>query len=96
MKDLKNFLDAEGRLTAFPSKHKMKVYALAFLAEKFDNDRTYTEKEVNELLCKWHTFGDPATLRRELYNHKFIDRDLSGGSYWLEPVQPDVDELIKR
>lgn len=95
MKDLKNFLDAAGRLTAFPSKHKMKVYALCFLADKFDKDRIYTEKEVNELLNEWHTFGDPATLRRELYNHRFIDRDASGGSYWLEPIQPDVEEMIK-
>lgn len=95
MKELKNFLDAEGRLTAFPAKHKMKVYALVFLADKFEKDRTYTEKEVNELLCEWHTFGDPATLRRELYDHRLIDRDPAGKSYWLEPDLPSAEDLIK-
>lgn len=95
MKELKNFLDADGRLNAFPAKHKMKVYALIFLADKLEKGRVYTEKEINDALNEWHTFGDPATLRRELYNHRFLDRDPSGRSYWLEPVQPAVENLIK-
>ena len=94
MKELKNFLNADGRLTAFPAKRKMKVYALIFLADKFEAGRTYTEKEVNDLLNEWHTFGDPATLRRELYDYRFIDRDSSGRTYWLEPIQPTFEDLI--
>ncbi len=93
---LKNFLDSEGRLTAFPAKRKMKLHALIFLSQKFEKGRTYTEKEVNELLCRWHTFCDPATLRRELYNHRFIDRDLRGTEYRLEEIQPTIEELEKR
>ena len=71
---LKNFLDERGRLTAFPAKRKTKIYALCYLAEKFERDKKYTEKEVNEVLKAWHTFDDPATLRRELYDYKFLDR----------------------
>ena len=61
---LRNFLDANGKLTAFPAKRKMKVYCLFYLAGKFEAGREYTEREVNELLLDWHTFADPATLRR--------------------------------
>lgn len=90
---LRNFLDGEGRLTGFPAKRKMKVYALCYLAEKFESGRDYTEREVNELLKAWHTFSDPATLRRELYDYAFLDRSPDGRVYRLAEVQPDLEQL---
>ena len=83
MKSLDNFLDPEGRLVKFPAKRPMQTEALAYLAGKFLPDREYAEREVNELLLEWHTFGDPATLRRELYDRRFLDRDPYGRSYRL-------------
>ncbi len=96
MTDLTHFMDAEGRLVMFPAKRKMKLQALLYLAGKFEKDRIYTEKEVNALLSRWHTFGDPATLRRELYHHRLLNREPSGASYWLEPVQPDLAALMDK
>lgn len=96
MAKLENFLDGENRLVVFPAKRKMKLQALFYLASKFEKGKIYTEKEVNELLNQRHTFGDPATLRRELYDHRFIGRKPSGASYWLEPVQPLREDLEKR
>ncbi len=90
---LKNFLDERGRLTAYPSKRKMKLYALIYLAQKFEAGITYTEKEINEILNCWHTFGDPATLRRELYTHRFLDRNKNGTEYFMEEHQPTFEEL---
>lgn len=90
---LKNFLDEDGRLTAFPSKRKMKLYALIYLAEKIEKGKIYTEKEINFVLNKWHTFGDPATLRRELYTHRFLDRNKDGTGYFMEERQPTIEEL---
>ncbi|MDE7298760.1 MAG: DUF2087 domain-containing protein [Lachnospiraceae bacterium] len=87
MAELKNFLDADGRLVQFPAKRKMKLEALVYLAEKFETGRKYTEKEVNELLLSWHTFRDPATLRRELYNNRFLGRDADGALYWPEKAE---------
>ncbi len=81
MKQLKNFLDEEGRLVKFPAKRAMQLEALGYLAEKFQPDRTYTEREVNQLLDQWHCFQDPATLRRALFDHRFLDRDPYGTSY---------------
>ena len=93
---LKNFLDSDGRLVSYPSKRKMKLCALIYLAEKFKKGLVYSEKEVNVLLNEWHTFNDPATLRRELYNHRFLNRDSYGKEYRLEDVQPTLEELERR
>lgn len=90
---LKNFLDAQGKLTAFPARRKMKVYALFYLADKFEAGKTYTERQVNDLLLGWHTFSDPATLRRELYDYRFLDRAADGSQYRLRDVQPRLEEI---
>ena len=83
MKSLNNVLDPEGRLVKFPSKRPMQMEALAYLAGKFSPDREYAEREVNGLLLECHTFGDPATLPRELYDRCFLDRDPYGKRYRL-------------
>ena len=90
---LKNFLDENGRLMAYPSKRKMKLYALIYLSQKFEKDVIYTEKQINEILNRWHTFGDSATLRRELYTHRFLNRNKNGTEYFMEEHQPTIEEL---
>lgn len=90
---LRNFLNDKGKLTAFPAKRKMKLYAMFYLAEKFESGLDYTERQVNDLLLSWHTFADPATLRRELYNNRFLDRSRDGKVYRLAETQPTPEEL---
>lgn len=90
---LRNFLDASGKLTAFPAKRKMKIYCLFYLAQKFETEKEYTEQEINNVLLDWHTFADPATLRRELYDYRFLDRSLDGKVYRLAERQPTPEEL---
>lgn len=90
---LRNFLDEKKRLTGFPAKRKMKIYALFYLAEKFEAEKDYTEREVNDLLLSWHTFADPATLRRELYDYHFLDRSPDGRVYRLGAKPPTMEEL---
>lgn len=90
---LRNFLDEKKRLTGFPAKRKMKIYALFYLAEKFEADRDYTERQINDLLLSWHTFADPATLRRELYDYHFLDRSPDGRVYRLGATPPRMEEL---
>lgn len=90
---LRNFLDAEGKLTAFPAKRKMKLYALLYLSQKIPADTDFTEREINDILLDWHTFADPATLRRELYDYRFLDRSRDGKVYRLAKNQPIPEEL---
>lgn len=91
--ELNNFLDKDGKLISYPSKRKMKIIALFYLASKIQSDIIYTEKEFNSLIVSWCLFNDPATIRRELYNYKFIDRTSNGLSYRLEKEQPTPADL---
>ena len=90
---LRNFLDANGKLTAFPAKRKMKVCCLFYLVQKFEAEKDYTEQEINNVLLDWHTFADPATLRRELYDYHFLDRSRDGKVYRLAQMQPTPENL---
>lgn len=84
---LKNFLDDNQRLKAWPSKRNKRRFqqmALEYLASKFEPGRYYNEREVNALLNQHHTFEDPALLRRELYERNLIDRVKDGSAYWLK------------
>lgn len=88
IKELKNFLDNEGRLKSYPSKHRLKIISLFYLASKFEPGAEYSEKEVNQILKNWHTFQDWAMLRRDLYDKRFFVRTPNGSSYRLEENQP--------
>ena len=90
---LRNFLDPDGKLMAFPAKRKMKLYALLYLAQKIPPATDFTEREINDILLDWHTFADPATLRRELYDYHFLDRSRDGKVYRLADEQP-TQELL--
>ena len=79
---LKNFLDDQGRLKIWPAKWKYKVAAAAYLAERIPLDVHFTEREINELLDRYHIFGDPAVLRRALFDLGHLDRTSDGALYW--------------
>lgn len=90
---LRGFLDAEGQVTQFPARRKKQLAVLQYLAGKFAPGRVYTEREVNEVLLAWHTFRNPATLRRELYDFHFLNRTPDGRTYELADPQPTPEEL---
>ena len=85
---IKRFLDDEGRLKAYPAKHKQKVFALYYLASKFTYGVHYTEKEINQILKAWHSFDDWVMLRRDLYDFCFLGREPNGSVYWLRDEAP--------
>jgi hypothetical protein len=83
--------DAAGRLVRLPNKFSVQQMAMWVLWTRFSPRRDYTEKEVNTILNAQHTFGDPATLRRELVNMKLLGRESDCSRYWKEPRRPDAD-----
>lgn len=91
--ELKNFLDDSGRLIKYPAKRRAKMLALFYLAAKFEPDRRYAEKEVNELLKQWHCFEDWAMLRRDLFDRRFLGREQDCTFYWLEKEQPVLSDF---
>ena len=65
--------------------------AMWALWTQFAARRSYTEKEVNALINAHHTFGDQATLRRELVGMKLVGRLSDCSKYWKEPRRPEPD-----
>jgi hypothetical protein len=80
---LRRFLDPQGRLTQFPAKREDRMLVLRYLAAKFEAGREYTEPEVNAIINQWHSYGDHASLRRELFDIRLLDRTTDGARYWL-------------
>ncbi|MBK6295613.1 MAG: DUF2087 domain-containing protein [Rhodoferax sp.] len=80
--------DESGRLVRLPNKLSVPQMAMWALWTQFAARRKYTEKEVNAILNAHHTFGDQATLRRELINMKLLGRKSDCNEYWKEPHRP--------
>ena len=53
-----------GRLTQIPTQRKKREIVLAEILKQFDFDREYDEKEVNEIILRYHE--DFCTIRREM------------------------------
>lgn len=76
-KVLSTFL-RRGRLVGIPAQLKKRQILLEKLVQEFEPDRTYTEREVNQILVEWH--DDVATLRRDLIGQGLMQRE--SGRYW--------------
>ena len=76
MKVIRDFFDGD-RLKHIPAQRKKRVIVLQHLVTKFDPERDYPERDVNEILKVAHE--DFATLRRELVDYGFMTR--AGGIY---------------
>jgi hypothetical protein len=75
------FLNDDQFVKTWPKKQADKVLVLEYLITKFDTDKSYTEREVNEVLKSWHTFSDWPLLRRELVDRGYMRRDVNGYAY---------------
>jgi hypothetical protein len=82
-RELRPFVDDDGRLRQWPSKQKIQRMAVAYLATRFQAGREYSEREVNETLMDWHTFRDWALLRRVMFDWHIMDRESDGSRYRL-------------
>ncbi len=71
----------DGIVTRWPARAADKVVVLDFLAAKFEAGRDYSEREVNDILKRHHSFGDWALLRRELSESGRFWRDARAGLY---------------
>lgn len=62
-----------GRLTQIPTQRKKREIVLAQILEQFDFTREYPEKEVNEIILRYHE--DFCTIRREMIAFGMMTRD---------------------
>ena len=70
----------DGRLKTIPAQRKKLEAVLRYVVEAFEPDVHYSEKQVNEILSRFHE--DTATLRRELVGYGLMQREGDGGEYW--------------
>lgn len=79
-KVVKNYTYPDGRLKDIPLQMKKLAAILKYVVKDFEFGARYTEKEVNEMLEKYHM--DYALLRRELVEFGLMAREGGGGKYW--------------
>jgi biotin operon repressor len=75
-----DFSNKDGSLKEIPAQRKKLEIILRHIVKDFKPDRRYSEKEVNQVLQRYHE--DSATLRRELVGYNLMAREGGGGEYW--------------
>ena len=79
-KVLKAYLNADGTIKQIPQEGKKLLIILNYMLDAFAFDVTYTEKEVNTILRRFHV--DTASLRRAYIDYGFLARESDGSRYW--------------
>jgi predicted transcriptional regulator len=82
------------RITEIPASRKKRLVILKWLVNKFDLERTYTEKEVNQIIKRHHP--DSATLRREFIGYNLMKRDNSIYERLPEDLWQSEQEIMKQ
>lgn len=79
-KVLKASLNADGSIRQIPNQPAKLQVILNYLIQAFAPLTNYTEKEVNQILRRFHE--DPAGLRRDLVDAKMLNRESDSSRYW--------------
>ena len=79
-KVVNDYLLPDGRLKTIPAQQKKLEAVLRYVARSFTPGKRYSEKQVNEILVRFHE--DTASLRRELVGYRLMEREGGGGEYW--------------
>lgn len=79
-KILHDYMDDDGRFKQLPTQYKKMQVVYRHIINAFEFGRVYTEKEVNEIIGRFHE--DISGLRRELVSEKLLARERDGSAYW--------------
>ena len=84
-KVVKNFTNPDGTLKTIPGQRKKLLAILQYLLPEFESEKRYQEKEVNQILERFHE--DYAQLRRDMIDTGLMKR--VNGIYWKveQPAQ---------
>ncbi|MCR2046550.1 metalloregulator ArsR/SmtB family transcription factor [Acetatifactor muris] len=75
-----------GKLKSIPAQQKKERIVLEVIAQAFEFDRIYSEREVNIMIADFH--DDFCTIRRDMIGEQLLARDTDG--YWR--VKPENQE----
>lgn len=82
-KVIENYSNPDGSLRALPVQRKKLMAILNYIMQSFESERRYTEKQVNEILERFHE--DYVSLRRDLVDAGLLQRDKDGSQYRVSP-----------
>ncbi len=68
-----------GKLVSIPTQRKKREIVLSEIVKSFENEKIYCEKEVDEIIHKFHE--DHCTIRREMIACGLMKRE--NGKYWV-------------
>ncbi len=83
--------DAQGRLVRLPVKYSVQQMVMWALWLHIPARRVMHEREVNEILKQWNTFGDHVTPRREMINMKLMSRNDDCSDYRKLQARPSAE-----
>lgn len=87
--------DADARIIRWPSKRSQQELCLWLLWSRIPPKRSFSEREISDLLNGFHLFGDAALLRRDLVDLGLMRRNRDGSDYRrLEKAPPPELKLL--
>jgi len=89
--DIDEFFRKCVRHKNLPKNDFEKQAVLIKIVEDFEDNRRYSEPEVNERIKKH--FEDFASIRRELINFGYMQRDPYKGEYWVVKRDLTQDDI---
>ncbi len=69
-------------MITWPNTAEGRQLVCEYLADLFECDKIYTEREVTQAISDHHNFMNPTMLRRELIARKLMERKPDGSAYW--------------
>jgi hypothetical protein len=93
VKRVVRLFDEQGNLTRWPKKYSERMLCLWVMWSRIAPRTDYTEGEIGELLEHQHLFEDHALLRRELADHRMVERTSDGSRYRRMETPPPVEAV---
>ena len=79
---MKKLIDEFDKIIKWSKKPIDKESVVKFLSTKFQGNKKYSEKEINQIIDQFHLFNDIPLLRRELISRHYLSRTDNGAEYW--------------
>jgi hypothetical protein len=77
---IEQFFREDGTLISIPAKSTKRLAVLNRIASQFSAGTRYPEKELNEIIARFHY--DTAAIRRYMIENGIMERDRES-NYWL-------------
>jgi hypothetical protein len=90
--------DGDGRIIRWPTRRNQQLLCLWVLWSRIPAREVFAERQVNDLMNRWHHFGDYALLRRELIGLGLMRRTPDGREYVRieQKPPPELGVLLAR